>query len=993
MTDEGYDAFISYKRSSHLAARRLRDDLYSVAKRHRGDDGLRVFLDTAHLRPGSLTAEIRAAVEKSRNLVVVLDTETVESPWVAAEVEHWLATGGTRDRLFLVRVDERLDLAWGTSGFRSPQGIPAPLRDLFAVEQKWVDYAARPLLRSRDGIAGLCSKLMDVDPAEYLQEEAIFQRRRTRTISAVAVVLAVAVAFAVVNAVRANDSAAEARRNEREALAQADASEALLAAADSPTLAIGRALRAANTSGSPTVRSAMLAVSQANRRLKRAVVYPDTGHPADGARFTTDGTQLLAWGKGRDAGTSHVHGWTVATGATAVDTTVDATELRDVVRLGDDRLAGCAASGPVVVDLAAATTTRLDGGQDCEVHQYADGVVLHSAGTAYSVTTRGKAERIDGVTAVAADLLSRTAAVVGPAGVTLVTAAGPVPVTTTPGVSVSSADSQGFLVGFDRTHWGVAALQDGAGVLRPVTVPDAAADVALVPGRDDLAWLTDDGVVGWTRDDRTTTLVDATGTFQRRFATTLEPLSGGRFAAVHHNTATIVIAPTDTAGWTTTPVRKGVGQPATDGANPVVGRCGLRGKALLGMAESGSVLVEDVQEAVDVPGHGVFTAGCDVVATGDALTALPDLRTDSPVLLRATLVADSVAVSPNGAQVAVLKAGFPIEVLSTLPTSSLPRPWDVTRTNGGAVVAFGERELRVWAEEFLNAGTTGDVSRIPVRRGTDLVAAKPDGTGAVLVEVQPERLLLVDGSTVTPAAAACAGKPVTYLPRKDFARSTTDAEAQIPTARTGSGTVVDCRDGSELAWDQGREVVDYDVGGTSGRIVTRLAGRVAVTTWTRGEATGPTTVDGPSLPAENGVVSFDPTGRLALVHEVRGRHLTLYRRDGETWTTALSIPTGLPGIAAAQVVDGGSLVLALSPDGGFEVFDVDTGRLLASDPVLLTSIAPHDVTGFSARRVGDRLSVGVRSGGSPSASAEIAIPVGIPALKRQLCGLFAAEEC
>jgi hypothetical protein len=1019
VTSFDYNAFISYKSTSRPVAERLQRDLYAIAKRHTGQAEFKIFLDTSHLAPGSLTEEIRAAVEQSRNFVVLLDEDTVESPWVAKEIAHWLATVGRSDRLFLVRADPDLDLRWNaeTNGFAAPLGIPEPLRNAFEVEQKWVDFAGRPLLRSRDGLAGLCSKLMDVDPSEYLLQEATYQRRRARVITAVAVVMALLFAAATIGAVVAINSREEAQRNATRALAQADASEALLAVADSPTLAIELVLRAARQSDSPTVRSAMLAVSQAAGRLKRALVYPeqDTGHPATGARFSLDGTRLVAWGAGKAADTSYAGVWNLVTGALEAKVVVDAADLREVTLVGDGHLAGCSASGPVLVDIATAKTTRLDDGKNaiCQVHQYATGVVLLGARSAYSLDAQGKVVTIDGVDSAAATTASPSAAVAGPSGISLLAAGRRRVVSTTPGASVVFADSQGgFLVKSGPRQYAVLTQKDGAPLLRPVEVPEAAVDVApmLAFGHvtGDVAWMTDDGTIGWTRDDRRTKLENTQGEpAWLPYSTRLEPLAFEDFVAVYRNTAAVVRppiegvlvdAPRDTVPpnheneWTQVVVPERIGLPKGD-TDPIAARCEGQRKVLLHAdgPDDSSLLVDGSAKGQRLTGIGQFAADCGVVDATGSLSVVPSGSSTGPLSLRASLAADRVVVSPIGDQVAVLKAGFPVEVLSTLAEDALPRPWDVTTAKGGAVTALGEREVFAQPGDLVVADGSGVVGRVAIPASASLVAAKPDGTGGVVAEVRPERLDVVDGQTVAKAVDACTGKTVRYLPGADFDRSYAAAQAQIPAARTGDGKFVDCRDGREVTWDPARDVLDYDMGQTAGRIVTRSADRVTVTTWTRGDESSLNTVDGPPLPAERGVATFDVTGQLGLTYSVGGRGVTLHRRAGGTWTSALSLSTRLSDVVAAQVVDGGSLVLAVSSTGTFEMFDVATGRLVAAD--LVKRFYPKPFARFAARRVGDNLVVGLHAADDPVSSTTIKIPVGVPALKRQLCSLYPAGEC
>ncbi|MGW6930760.1 TIR domain-containing protein [Lentzea sp. NPDC054927] len=994
-----YNAFISYQSSSQKAAERLKRDLFAIAGRHAGGADFRLFLDTSDLRPGPLTKEICTALEQSRFLVVVLGPTTHESPWVAKEIEHWRDKVGAPERLFLVRADKGVDLTWDDNlappGFSVPDGLPKPLWDYFSVEQKWINYFGR----SRDRLTGLCATLMNVETSEYLLEEAAYQRRRTRRWTAVAIVMALLFAAAAVGFVRAEINRQEAERNATQARAQADAAEALLAAADAPTLAIERALRAAGQSDSPTVRSAMLAVSHASRRLKRALVYPqeETGNPVAAARFSADGRKLLAWSAGRSVGTSHVRVWDVASGATSADVPVDGEDLRDVTWLGNGHLVACSDAGPLVVDVVAARTTRLDDAQNkaCSLHPFADGVVLLSDGSAYVVDQRGKSVSVNGVTSVSAHPSSRAAVVAGPAGVTVVSAARKVPVSASP-ASTAFADSHGgFLIGFGAQEWGVVAQVNGEPVLKSVRVPNTAVDVAplLHAGQmtGDLAWIADDGSISWTRDGRTTKLPPHQS--QTPYATRLVPFGFEEFVAVHLNTATVLKPPTGRYGqapdWTQGAQHQ-LGSARQSRTEPLVARC-LDHTTVLLRGNTGAVILDAGGEQGSISGEGQFTSGCDVVDTGRSLTIVPRLSRKSPVIVRTTLVADSVAVSPVGDQLALVKAGFPIEVLSTLPVGSLPKPWDVTTTSeGGAVTALGERELFTRQKELVTASSTGVIGRVGIPEFATLASPRPDGKGGALKEVRPAGLLLADEKSTTPGADLCADQPVKYVPDKDFSRSVRAAEAQIPIARV-NGKVIDCRDGSERS--DVPNIVSYEIGHGIGQIVARGENRLTLTMWDRGSASGPSTVDGPVLPADQGVASFDPTGQVSVAFAVGGRHLTLYQRDGDTWNTSLTLPTGLSGVQAARLVDNASLVLAVSTEGAFELFDVATGRLVASDPGLSLNVASANVTGFSARRAGDNLSVGLHRSGSPTAEAAVQIPIAIPALKHQLCSLYRTTEC
>ena len=1021
-----YNGFFSYRSPYRFAAKRLERALHAIASRHDDHDGFRIFLDTSDLKPGPLRENVYGALRRSNYLVVLIDGATATSQWVSDEIAYWLDKGGARDRLYLVRVDRKANLGWRNGRFEDSTSIPEPLRDLFQDEPKWIDFSGWGLFgRRENGLPGLGAALMEADPAEFGLVEAENQRRRARTRTLLTGAMAFLLVIATVAAIVAVDNERRAAENEDQALAQADSAEALLAADNSPTLAIERALRAASRSDSPTVRSALLAVSQTARRLRRAVIYPelDTGHSADDARFSSDGTTLVAWGRDRTAGTSRVQAWNVPTGAVIASTTVHALDLYNVALVGNQFVAACSASGPVLVDLSAGSTTGLDRGwRDehglvCDVREFDGGAVLLAAdstgdGSAHVVGRNGEVLTTDGATSIAVHPFARSAVLAGPAGVVLVTADSETQVSTRPGGVAEFADAVGnFLVAWGPLEWGVVTQGPAGPTIRALAVSAGAVDVSPVldAGRmtGELAWITGDGMVGWTADGTGARVENAQGEpGWIPYGTRLEPLAYQQFVAVYRNTAIVVLTPGSlpldgpplTTDWTQSVIEARLGAPEQSGDEPVLARCAGHDAVLLAtdLPEGGSLLVGDYGESRRLAGRGSFTDSCQAIDISGSLTTVPGLGSlevpgvNERVELRSTLIADAVAVSPAGDQVAIVKSGFPIEILSTLPPNELPRPWDVTTGRGGVVSALGERELFIEGDLVIADGA-GVVGRVRLPEVTDIEAVRPDGTGAAIAVLRPgpARILLAGEHGVEPAHAECQ-EPVTYLPGIEFARSLTAAEAQIPVA-VGETGFVDCRDGRAVPWEPGHQVLSYDVGKNIGRIVTRTDDAVTVTTWTRGDASSLRTMQGPPLPPAGGAVSFDPGGQMALTYPINGRRLTLYRNEGDRWLEALSLATVLPGVVDAQVVDAGTLVLAVSAEGGFELFDVATGRLVASDPGLTASYEPV-VGGFSARRVGDDLFV-VLETTSLNASATVRIPVGIPALKRQLCSLYPADDC
>lgn len=542
--------------------------------------------------------------------------------------------------------------------------------------------------------------------------------------------------------------------------------------------------------------------------------------------------------------------------------------------------------------------------------------------------------------------------------------------------------------------------------------------VAVAPVLDygdvsrDLAWMTRDGIVGWTRDSRRTRVFNTQGEpVWTAYDAALEPLAYESLVATYRNTAVVVHPPTGemppdvppddlptnwATEWTQFTVDERMGVPEDGNSDPVRATCPGRTAVLLrtDVPQGGTMVVDGDGTAQRLTGDGMFTHACAVLDAGPSLRMVSTDSTSEAVELRSTLVYDTLAVSRPGDRVAVVKAGFPIEILSTAPADELPSPWDVTTAGygtSGAVVALGEREVFMRPEGLVIATASGHTDRTKLPELSDLAAARPDGTGAAVVEHPSRRLLLVSGDTVTPSTRECWGETVRYLPARDFADSYSAAEAQLPVASTGHGRSIDCRTGREISLNRGVEVLSYDVGQDAGRIVARSGEDVSVTTWVRGDRTSLRTTSGPAVPDDNNV-SFDPTGQHALTYAPGRRDLILYRREGDKWRTALNVVTSLPDVVAAEVVDDGTLVLAVSTTGAFELFDTETGRQLAADPGLVLPAGRTTVSGMSARRVRDNLHVSLLATDRPDAVATIRIPIGIPTLARQLCTIYAPES-
>lgn len=99
----GYDVFLSHNRADKDWVRELARELMSVDCRGRP---LRPWLDEQVLDPGlpDSNLELTSAIDRSRLFVIVLSPESVASPWVAIELDHFRKN---RDAVELVAILRR----------------------------------------------------------------------------------------------------------------------------------------------------------------------------------------------------------------------------------------------------------------------------------------------------------------------------------------------------------------------------------------------------------------------------------------------------------------------------------------------------------------------------------------------------------------------------------------------------------------------------------------------------------------------------------------------------------------------------------------------------------------------------------------------------------------------------------------------------------------------------------------------------------------------
>jgi WD40 repeat protein len=224
-----YDAFISY---SHFADRQLapaiQAGLQRLAKPWNQRRALWIFRDETGLTVSpALFSSIKAALDDSRYLILLLSPSAVFSPWVKREIQHWIATKSAERILLVVTEGE---WAWDTrtSDFDLDRStaIPSALQGVFAEEPlvldlRWARGEHRLELtdkRFRNAIADLAAPLHGKSK-EDLEAEDLRQYHRARRLrfsaasllALLLVLVLVAGGVAWDNSRRAAASAARAR--------------------------------------------------------------------------------------------------------------------------------------------------------------------------------------------------------------------------------------------------------------------------------------------------------------------------------------------------------------------------------------------------------------------------------------------------------------------------------------------------------------------------------------------------------------------------------------------------------------------------------------------------------------------------------------------------------------------------------------------------------------------------------------------------------------
>lgn len=1025
MAEVVYDVFISYRATSGQMARRLKSALEGLGRRHDPDSPTRVYLDTSSMTAGSLSGAIRSALETSRALIVLLAEDTIESVWVDREIQHWLDNGGHPSRLFLIRVDDRVNLSWddAAKGFVHPLQIPASLRTVFAEEQKWIDLATTQKSLEQTAIAPIFASVKGIRPETLLLEEAAFQRRRRRVLSGAVVVVVVLLMLALVAGGLALISRGQANESSRRAEAQAFAAQAILMRDTSPTEAIRNALEGAALADTPSVRAALLQVAADPGGLLRAIPTQSgtaTGADVDPtvqtvATYGTSGDEVYLQLDTLDAGRRLVR---MTRRGDAIDAQLLSPTQGVLCVTGDDSVLGSFAVGAGrTITLSETTSYQSGEGGGCAMTKVGQGVVIqYSAQDGdWASEYRDGAGRIDlpdglSVGKVSPDgtkvlLLSDEGAAV------LDTSARSVKSVDAPPIDVGTyADDRGwfFVKLVEQRAWGFIrpgadgptfrAADTGAETIDAAPVlegSDLTSDVATISLRSEFKTTAHDDVVlplGNRRGD------DSIAQFQPR----LWSAPGGRFIAVFAQTAYVLAAgeldlPHLDNSWqrhedtyAVKQVTQSLGAPEKYGIDPLRDGCGST--ALLRHGSNDTMMVDDSGDFRVLAGdRHDLTPSCSVLDR-DPNLSFRGMHEDEDVVLRTPLVAQSTLVTDAG--IILVNGRGPTEVIAADGLAT--KPWRTAQRSGGVVAtALGQRVITQDSTSltFRRAGARSKPRSVELGSADTLLAVAPDGR---TVLVDPGEAEGAESEPVYAVGPGVKRHPLveechfpTYSPSAGFETSIEAATTYVPVIPYGAGGdtngYTNCASGKEWRGG-GPPPTRYEFTDAAGVIEygdgQREHSRVS---WQKGDDV-PVKVDAP--PGLN--VSWSDSGDRVSVSDDDDTYDTYRRVEGQ-WRKDATVRPRLQLVAATRFLGDTNLLMAVGAKGDFEIIETTTGRSVAYEPSQSLTDDTADVVGVSEED--GYVYIGLGTGNAVLASREIIVPVEVPVLTRFLCTLVPVSPC
>ncbi len=186
-----YEAFISYKHGTSSAFAGRMERAISRYARPFYRKGRRIFRDENYLSPGpDLPRMICEALDGSSHLIILGSPESAQSPWVAAEIEHWVSEPSRREKVIIILTDGDIAtrgtppvIDWDSTNALHPalrshlEGVP------LYVDLRWAGGPEQLNQRNPDfkkAINDVVSRLEGVEPITMLGMEDLAHRRAMR---------------------------------------------------------------------------------------------------------------------------------------------------------------------------------------------------------------------------------------------------------------------------------------------------------------------------------------------------------------------------------------------------------------------------------------------------------------------------------------------------------------------------------------------------------------------------------------------------------------------------------------------------------------------------------------------------------------------------------------------------------------------------------------------------------------------------------------------
>jgi WD40 repeat protein len=228
-----YDGFISYSHSADAPlARELQRAFHRMARPFYKARAMHVFRDETSLgATADLPGEIRERLRASDNFILVASPTAAGRPWIAQEVEQWLAEK-PHERFFIALAAGEIawDRAKGDFDWARTNSLPREIAGKLATEPFSVRFEGfKPSLDDRgfyDKAATLVAGVKGIDKGELDGEDLRQRRRWHRVRNSGIAMLAILVALAITFAVIARDQRDRARAQARLATSRQLAVEA-----------------------------------------------------------------------------------------------------------------------------------------------------------------------------------------------------------------------------------------------------------------------------------------------------------------------------------------------------------------------------------------------------------------------------------------------------------------------------------------------------------------------------------------------------------------------------------------------------------------------------------------------------------------------------------------------------------------------------------------------------------------------------------------------